>query len=91
LSILATEPFAVSCKSSPESVLDSIRQKAERIRLGQRLSTGLADLLVKDPNGYDIQGQEAFPKGTPPDYALRDVITMAIRFAKDEVRGNSRA
>jgi hypothetical protein len=85
LSILATEPFAVSCKSTSETVLESIRQKAERIRLGHRLSEGLADMLVRDlVREYDMQGQEAMPKGTPQDFLLRDVISLAIVFAQQE-------
>lgn len=89
LSVLGTEPFAVSCKSTPGSVLESIRQKADRIRLRQRLSGSLADMLVRDPAAYDLQGMEAIPQGVPQDYVLRDVISMAIGFAKDEVRAES--
>lgn len=86
LSILGTEPFAVSWQSTPESVLESIRQKAARIRLGDRLhGRSLADMLVRDPAAYELQETEAIPQGTPQEFVLKDVISMAIGFAKHEV------
>ena len=79
----------MSCRSTPESVLESIREIAERSRLGDRLSGSIsADMLVRDPAAYDVREHQAIPQGVPQRYALGDVISTAIGFAKDEVRAN---
>jgi hypothetical protein len=62
---LARTPQQQRRVQSIESVTESIQQKADRIRLGHRLSAALADMLVRDPRDYDIQGQEAIPRGVP--------------------------
>lgn len=85
LIILGSEPFAVSCKSTPDSVIESIRQGAERIRLGQRLTDAITDMVVRDPAAYSVQGETARPNANPQDYVLKDVINMAIGFAVNEV------
>jgi hypothetical protein len=79
---------AVHSKSTLGSVLSSIQQAANRVQLSSRLpSLSAAEWQVYDRHDFKTGslGLDLYSTGLEPAYQIKDVIDMAITFAKDEV------
>lgn len=77
--------FAVHAKSTVESVLASIQQGACRIQQVASRLPSLAECKVFDKGDFALEHSYLSGNGSEPAYPIKDVIKLALSFARDEV------